>query len=71
MKSFIQQNAATIYSKYAVPINIATASELVKYFGLLPGMATVLFDGVTVNKKGGVANSSSSCEFVHEDDLLS
>ncbi len=54
MKSFIPQNIASIYSKYVVPINIATTSELVKYFGLLPGMATVLFDGVMVNRKSKV-----------------
>jgi hypothetical protein len=29
---------AAIYSKYSVPIDIATTTELVKYFGLLPGM---------------------------------
>ncbi len=34
MKSFIPQNTATIYSKYVVPIDIATTNELVKYFGL-------------------------------------
>jgi hypothetical protein len=54
MKSFIPQNTATIYSKYVVPINIATTSELVKYFGLLPGMVTVSFDGVTANRKSKV-----------------
>jgi hypothetical protein len=54
MKSFIPQNTATIYSNYVVPINIATTSELVKYFGLLPGMVTVSFDGVTVNRKSKV-----------------
>ncbi len=47
MKSFIPQDTATIYSNYVVPIDIATTSELVKYFGLLPGMVTVSFDGVT------------------------
>ncbi len=54
MKLFVPQNTATIYSKYAVPIDITTTSELVKYFGLLPGMATVLFDSVTVNRKSKV-----------------
>ena len=54
MKSFVPQNTATIYSKYVVPIDIATTSELVDYFGLLPGMATVLFDSVTVNRKSKV-----------------
>jgi hypothetical protein len=54
MKSFVPQNTATIYSKYVVPIDIATTSELVDYFGLLPGMATVLFDGVTVIRKSKV-----------------
>ncbi len=54
MKSFAPQNAATIYLKYVVPINIATTSELVKYFGILPGMATVLFDNVMVNRKSKV-----------------
>jgi hypothetical protein len=50
-KSFIPQNAAIIYSKYVVPIDIATTTELVKYFGLLSRMATVLFDSVMVNRK--------------------
>jgi hypothetical protein len=54
MNSLVPQIIATIYSKYVVPINIATTSELVKYFGLLPGMATVSFDGVTVNRKSKV-----------------
>jgi hypothetical protein len=54
MKSFIPQNTATIYLKYVVPIDIATATELVKYFGLLPGMATVPFDGVMVKRKSKV-----------------
>jgi hypothetical protein len=54
MKSFIPQNTATIYSKYVVPIDIATTTELVKYVGLLPGMATMLFDGVMVNRKSKV-----------------
>jgi hypothetical protein len=51
MKSFIPQNIATIYLKYVVPIDIATKIELVKYFGLLPVMATVLFDGVTAKSQ--------------------
>ncbi len=54
MKSSIPQNTATIYSNYVVPIGIATTSELVKYFGLLPGMVTVSFDGVTANRKSKV-----------------
>jgi hypothetical protein len=54
MKSFIPQDTATIYSNYVVPINIATTSELVKYFGLLPGMVIVSFDGVTANRKSKV-----------------
>jgi hypothetical protein len=54
MKSFLLQNGATIYSNYVVPINIATTSELVKYFGIFPGMATVSFDGVKVNRKSKV-----------------
>jgi hypothetical protein len=54
MKSFIPQDTATIYSNYVVPINITTNSELVKYFGLLPGMVTVSFDGVTANRKSKV-----------------
>jgi hypothetical protein len=51
MKSFLSTNAATIYSKYVVPIDIATTSELVKYFGILPGIVTVSFNGVTVYRK--------------------
>ncbi len=54
MKSFLPQNAATIYSNYVVPINIATTSELIKYFGILPGMVTVSFHGVMVNRKSKV-----------------
>ncbi len=54
MKSFVPQNTATVYSKYVVPMDIATTSELVDYFGLLPGMATVSFDSVTVNRKSKV-----------------
>jgi hypothetical protein len=54
MKSFVPQNTATIYSKYVVPIDIATTTELVKYFGLLPGMAAVSFDGMMVNRKSKV-----------------
>ena len=54
MKSFLTQNAPTIYSNYVVPINIATTSEPIKYFGLLPGKVTILFDGVTVNRKSKV-----------------
>lgn len=51
MKSFIPQNCDTIYTNYVLPIDIATTSELVKYVGLLPGMVTVSFDGVTANRK--------------------
>jgi hypothetical protein len=51
MKSFLPQNAATIYSNYVVPINIATTSEVVKCFGILLGMVTVLFNGVTEDRK--------------------
>jgi hypothetical protein len=54
MKLFIPQNTSTIYSNYVVPIDIATTSELIKYFGLLPGMVTVSFDGVTANRKSKV-----------------
>jgi hypothetical protein len=54
MKSFIPQCTKTIYSKYVILINIATTSELVKYCGLLPGMVTVSFDGVTANRKSKV-----------------
>jgi hypothetical protein len=54
LKSFTPQNTATIYSKYVVPIDIATTTVTVKCFGLLPGMATVLFDNVTVNRKSKV-----------------
>jgi hypothetical protein len=54
MKSFIPQDTATIYSNYVVPIDIATTSELIKYFSLLPGMVTVSFDGVTANRKSKV-----------------
>jgi hypothetical protein len=48
MKSVLPQDTAKIYNNYVVPIVIATTSELVKYFGLLPEMATLLFDGVMV-----------------------
>jgi hypothetical protein len=73
MKSFIPQHRTTIYNKYVVPINIATTNELVKYFGLLPGMATVSFDGVMVNRKSKVRWSStpSSYDFVHDVSPLS
>lgn len=54
MKSFIPQNCDTIYTNYVLPIDIATTSELVKYVGLLPGMVTVSFDGVTANRKSKV-----------------
>jgi hypothetical protein len=54
MKSFLPQNADTIYSNYVVPINIATASKLIKYFGILPGMVTMSFDEVTMNRKSKV-----------------
>ncbi len=54
MKSFLPQNDDTIYTSYVLPIDIATTSELVKYVGLLPGMVTVSFDGVTVNRKSKV-----------------
>jgi hypothetical protein len=54
MKSFLPQNAATIYSNHVVPIYIATTSEHVKFFGILPRMITVPFDGVTVNRKSKV-----------------
>jgi hypothetical protein len=54
MKSFISQNTATIYLKYVVPIDITTTSELINYFGILSGMATMLFDGVMVNRKSKV-----------------
>jgi hypothetical protein len=54
LRSFILQNTATIYLKYVVPIDIATTSELIKYFVVLPGMVTVLFDIVTVNRKSKV-----------------
>ncbi len=51
MKSFVPQ---CTNSKYVVPIDIATTSELVKYFGLLPGMVTVSFDGVMANRQSKV-----------------
>ncbi len=51
MKSFIPQCTKTIYSNYVKPIDIATTSELVKYFGLLPRTVTVSFDGVTASRK--------------------
>ncbi len=54
MKSFLPQNDDTIYTSYVLPIDIATTSELIKYVGLLPGMVTVLFDGVTVNRTSKV-----------------
>ena len=54
MKSFLPQNDDTIYTSYVLPIDIATTSELVKYFGLLPGMVTVSFDGVTANRQSKV-----------------
>ncbi len=54
MKSFIPQDTAAIYSNYVLPINIATTYDLVKYFGFLPGMVTVSFDGVTANRKSKV-----------------
>ena len=54
MKSFLPQNDDTIYTSYVLPIDIATTSELVNYVGLLPGMVTVSFDGVTVNRKSKV-----------------
>ncbi len=54
MKSFLPQNDDTIYTRYVLPIDIATTSELVKYVGLLPGMVTLLFGGVTVNRKSKV-----------------
>jgi hypothetical protein len=41
MKLFLPQNAATIYSNDVVSVDIATTSELVKYFGILSGMVTV------------------------------
>ncbi len=51
MKSFIPQCTKTIYSKYVIPIDIATTSELVKCFGPLPGMVTMSFDGVMANRQ--------------------
>jgi hypothetical protein len=54
MKSFIPQNTAIIYLNYVVPIKIATTSELIKDFGLLPWMVAVSFDGVTANRKSKV-----------------
>jgi hypothetical protein len=66
MKSFLPQEYAAIYSNYVVPINIATTSELVKYFGLSPGMVTMLFNRVTVNRKSKVRwLLTSSYDFVH------
>jgi hypothetical protein len=50
MEKFLPQNHDMIYTSYVLPIDIATTSELVKYVGLLPGMVTVSFDGVTANK---------------------
>ncbi len=71
MKSFIPQNTATNQFE-VLPIDIATTTELVKYFDLLSGMATMLFDGVMVNRKSKVRQCSLSlCDFVHENDLLS
>jgi hypothetical protein len=65
MKSFIPQDTATIYSNYVVPIDIATTSEFIKYFGLLPGMVTVSFDGVRANRKSKVRwQLTSSYDFV-------
>ena len=59
MKSFMPQHRNTIYNKYVVPIDMATTNELVRYFGILPGMVTVSFDGVTVNRKSKVRQSST------------
>jgi hypothetical protein len=45
---------------------MATTSELIKYFGLLLGMMTVLFDGVTVSRNYKVRwLLTSSYDFVH------
>ena len=66
MKSFLPQKYDTIYSNYVVTINIAITSELVKYVRLLPGMVTVLFDGVAVNWKSKVRwLLTSSYDFLH------
>jgi hypothetical protein len=72
MKSFTPQHKSNIYLKYVVPINILTTSELVKYFGLLPGMATVSFNGVMLNRKSKerrLLTTSSSYDFVHDVSL--
>ena len=58
-QSFMPQSRHTIYNKYVVPIDMATTTELVRYFGILPGMVTVSFDGVTVNRKSKVRQSST------------
>ncbi len=54
MKLFLPQYDDTIYTSYVLPINIATTSELIKYVGLLPGMVTVSFGRVTVNRKSKI-----------------
>ncbi len=54
MKLFIPHDYGTIYTIYVVPIDIATNSELVKYVGFLPGMVTMSFYGMTVNKKSNI-----------------
>ena len=54
MKSFLPQNDDTIYTSYVLPIDIATSSELVRCVGILPGVVTMLFDGVSMNRKSKV-----------------
>ena len=68
MNSFMSQSQHTIYSKYVAPIDVATTNELVRYFGILPGMVTMSFDGVTVNRQSKVRQSSTpkSHDFVHD-----
>jgi hypothetical protein len=66
IKFFAPQDTATIYANYFVPINITTFSELLKYFGLLPEIVTVLFDRVMVNRKSKVRwLLTSSYDFVY------
>ena len=49
-----RKDSTDVSTSYVLPVDIATTSELVKYVGLLPGMVTVSFDGVTANRKSKV-----------------
>lgn len=51
---FLPRNVNTVYNEYVVPIDTDSMEQLVKLMKVEPGLLSVSFDGVTVNRKSKV-----------------